>query len=177
MNPRQPRRSLAKELSAAAADYQTTHVIPHCPECTKPCCSLEALVLEMEWKQVKTLWSIEVQKAEFDKQLAAGKGPQEIRAANGLYYIHSKPCPAFDQGRGSCRVYNQPVKPVGCSDFPVYEDDGCVVADLRCEAVDLNALTTSIARAVGPEFRVVQSADKEFPFLVTLLVKKASARR
>ena len=61
---------------------------------------------------------------------------------------------------------------MGCSDFPVYEDRGSVVADLRCEAVDLEALAIWIARSVGRGFRIVQSADEEFPFLVSLSVRK-----
>ena len=56
----------------------------------------------------------------------------------------------------------------------MYEDQGCVVADLRCEAVDIGALAKSIADTVGPEFRIVQTADKEFPFLVTLSVRRRS---
>lgn len=176
MSGRDTRRLLTTELAAAAADYQAAAVIPHCAECAKPCCRLDSLVLELEWKQVKTFWRIAEPRAAFDKQLAAGAGPEEIRAGNGLYYIHSKPCPAYDDAGRSCTIYGQAIKPGGCSDFPVYEDMGSVVADLRCEAVDLAALVTWIARAVGPEFRVVQSADKEFPFLVTLSVKKAARK-
>lgn len=73
------RRSLATELAAAAAAYQTADVIPHCTQCAKPCCKLDALVLEMEWKQIKTLWKISDSRAVFDERLAAGEGPQEIR--------------------------------------------------------------------------------------------------
>ncbi|UCV21976.1 YkgJ family cysteine cluster protein [Ferribacterium limneticum] len=174
MNPRPTRRLLAQELAAAAAAYQAAVVIPHCAECSKPCCRLDPLVLELEWKQLKTLWQIEESRNAFDRRLVSGQGPEEIRAGNGLYYAHGKACPAYDQAQGSCRVYGQEVKPVGCSDFPVYEDQGSIVADLRCEAVDLKALVAWMARAVGPEFRIVHSADEEFPFLVTLSVKKAT---
>lgn len=171
------RRSLATELAAAAAAYQTADVIPHCTQCAKPCCKLDALVLEMEWKQIKTLWKVSDSRAVFDKRLAAGEGPQEIRESEGLYFIHSKPCPAYDQAGGSCQIYGQALKPVGCSDFPVYEDRGSIMADLRCEAVDLKALTAWIARTLGPEVRIVQSADREFPFLVTLSVRSSGNRR
>lgn len=177
MSSRNPHRHLDDELAAAAAAYQVAAVIPHCPQCSNSCCRLDPLVLELEWKQVRTLWRIEEARAAFDRRLAAGNGPQEIRAGNGLYYAHGKPCPAFDEAGGSCRVYGQPVKPAGCSDFPVYEDGGSIVADLRCEAVDRDALTTWIAQAVGQGFRVVSSADEEFPFLVTLSVKKAKLPR
>ena len=171
------RRSLATELAAAAAAYQTADVIPHCTQCAKPCCKLDALVLEMEWKQIKTLWKVSDSRAVFDKRLAAGEGPQEIRESEGLYFIHSKPCPAYDQAGGSCQIYGQALKPVGCSDFPVYEDRGSIMADLRCEAVDLKALTARIAHALGPEVRIVQSADREFPFLVTLSVRSSGNKR
>ena len=171
------RRSLATELAAAAAAYQTADVIPHCTQCAKPCCKLDALVLEMEWKQIKTLWKISDSRAVFDEQLAAGEGPQEIRESEGLYFVHSKPCPAYDQAGGTCQIYGQALKPVGCSDFPVYEDRGSIMADLRCEAVDLKALTAWIARTLGPEVRIVQSADREFPFLVTLSVRSSGNKR
>ena len=167
---------LQAALEAAAASYQDAQVIPHCTACTSPCCRLDKLVLELEWKQVKVLWNIEEARAAFDKRLAGGKGPTEIRAGNGLYYIHSKPCPAYDQAGGTCRVYGQPTKPAGCSDFPVYVDGDCIMADLRCEAVDIEALTARIAEAAGPEFRIVQSADRDFPFLVSLLIKRQGGK-
>lgn len=172
-NPNSHRR-LAKALAAASAAYQTAAVIPHCTSCSKPCCKLDTLVLELEWPQVKGLWQLEESRNAFDKRLASGKGPIEIRPANGLYYAHSRPCPAYDTACGGCRVYDQPLKPAGCSDFPVYEDQGDVIADLRCEAVDLDALTARIEQALGPEFRVLQSADRDFPFLVTLSLKRSA---
>ncbi|MBK7649039.1 MAG: YkgJ family cysteine cluster protein [Betaproteobacteria bacterium] len=174
MSKRDTIRRRANDLATAAAAYQTAAVIPHCTTCSKPCCRLDTLVLELEWKQVKSFWHLEESRHAFDKRLDLGKGPEEIRAGNGLYYIHSKPCPAYDDAGSSCRVYGQEIKPAGCSDFPVYEDQGCVVADLRCEAVDIGALAKSIADTVGPEFRIVQTADKEFPFLVTLSVRRRS---
>lgn len=173
MPPRTTPRRLADELADAAAAYQASVVIPHCPQCSNSCCRLDPLVLELEWKQVRTFWRIEEPRATFDRRLATGQGPQEIRAANGLYYAHGKPCPAFNEATASCSVYGQPIKPAGCSDFPVYEDGGVIVADLRCEAVDRKALTAWIAQALGEGFRVVWSADPEFPFLITISLKKA----
>lgn len=167
--------TLPTRLAAAVAAYQADTVIPHCPQCSNSCCRLDPLVLELNWKQVKTFWRIEEARAAFDRRLTAGQGPQEIRAANGRYYAHGKPCPVFDPGRGSCRVYKQPIKPAGCSDFPVYEDGDVIVADLRCEAVNRDQLTAAIARAAGPELRVVSSADRDFPFLITFTVKRAKA--
>ena len=174
MSSRNSRRLPAKELAAVAAAYQAAAVIPHCAQCTKPCCRLDPLVLELEWKQLKGIWQLEESRNAFDRRLAAGKGPEEIRAGNGLYYAHRKVCPAYDEAQHSCRVYGQALKPSGCSDFPVYVDQDCVIADLRCEAVNLEALAAWIARSVGPEFRIVQTADEEFPFLVTLSVRRVS---
>lgn len=174
MNSRESRR-LATELATAAAAYQDAAVIPHCPTCAKPCCRLDKLVLELEWKQVKVFWRLDESRKAFDRRLAGGQGPVEIRAGNGLYYAHQKACPAYDETAQSCRVYGQEIKPVGCTDFPVYEDQGDVIADLRCEAVDIAALRAWIARALGPGRRIVQTADEEFPFLVTLSVRKLSA--
>lgn len=172
MSRRSSRRLLAQELAAAAAAYQTAAVVPHCAECAQPCCRLESLVLELDWQQLKSFWRLEESRTAFDRRLSSGEGPEEIRAGGGLYYIHRKACPAYDEAQRSCRVYGQALKPLGCTDFPVYEDRGDVVADLRCEAVDLEALTDWIARAVGREFRIVPSANEEFPFLVSLSVKR-----
>ncbi|AXS80425.1 YkgJ family cysteine cluster protein [Dechloromonas sp. HYN0024] len=166
------RRHLATELASAAAAYQVAQVIPHCPDCARPCCRLDALVLDLEWKQIKVFWKIEESRKTFDRRLSTGDGPVEIREAEGRYYVHSKPCPAYDLTAKSCQVYGQDIKPVGCSDFPVYEDSGDVIADLRCEAVDLDAVVDWIGRAIGPEWRVVQKADEDFPFLVTLSVRR-----
>lgn len=173
MPSRPSRRSLASILATESAAYQAADIVPHCTACSDPCCKLASLVLELEWKQVKTFWHIEESRAAFDKSLASGKGPQEIREGNGLYYAHGKPCPAYDLAAGTCKVYGQDLKPVGCSDFPVYEDGSHLVADLRCEAVDIKALTARIAQAVGEDYRIVQTADRDFPFLVTLSVKPA----
>jgi Fe-S-cluster containining protein len=174
MSKRESRRLLAEGLAVALADYQAAVVIPHCAVCTKPCCRLDPLVLELDWKRLKALWQIEASRATFDRRLSSGKGPVEIRAGNGLYYAHRKVCPAYDEALRTCRVYDQPIKPSGCTDFPVYADRGTVIADLRCEAVDLEVLSTWIARSVGHEFRVVQSADEEFPFLVSLSVRRVA---
>lgn len=171
------RHRLATDLAAAAADYQAAKVIPHCTQCAKPCCKLDVLVLEVEWKQIKTLWKLDESRAAFDQRLSSGNGPVEIRESEGLYFVHSKPCPAYDAAGGSCKIYGQDLKPVGCSDFPVYEDSGSIMADLRCEAVDIAALTAWIASTLGPEVRIVQSADREFPFLVTLSVKSSRNKR
>jgi Fe-S-cluster containining protein len=176
MSRRKAPPPLAIELEAAAADYQRAVVIPHCAQCSRPCCRLDPLVLELDWRQLRTLWQIEDSRASFDRRLASGQGPREIRAADGLYFVHGKTCPAYDEGQHTCRIYGQDLKPTGCTDFPVYLDYDCIVADLRCEAVKLDELVAWIARAAGPGYRVVQSADKDFPFMVTVTWKRIAGR-
>lgn len=176
MSSPKPGRVPVAVLEQAAASYQEAHVIKHCAVCTQPCCRLDKLVLELNWQQVKVFWRLEESRAAFDRRLASGQGPEEIREGNGLYYAHRKPCPAYDQTLRTCRVYDQPVKPLGCSDFPVYTDGDRVIADLRCEAVDLDVLTEWMAGAVGPEFRIVRSADRDFPFLVSLSLRRLGSK-
>ncbi|MBS1144869.1 MAG: hypothetical protein H6R14_2275 [Proteobacteria bacterium] len=166
--------SLVAKLEAAASAYQDAQVIPHCSVCAKPCCRLDALVLELNWKQVKVFWHLDESRATFDQRLSAGQGPTEIRAGNGLYYAHQKACPAYDMTARTCKVYGQAIKPAGCSDFPVYADGDSLTVDLRCEAVDMGVLLEWVADAVGPEFRVVHSADAEFPFLVAVSLRRAA---
>ena len=67
--------------------YQRAHVIQHCAVCANPCCRLDRLVLELNWKQVKVFWQLDEARAAFDRRLAL-KGPEEIRAADGLYFAH-----------------------------------------------------------------------------------------
>lgn len=173
----QPSRQLALKLEEAAAAYQNAVVIPHCAQCSRPCCHLDPLVLELEWKQVKVLWRIEEPRAVFDAKIASGAGPEEIRAADGLYFVHGKVCPAYDQAQHTCRIYGQRLKPQGCTDFPVYLDWDCLVADLRCEAVNIDELARRVEHAVGPGFKVVRTADKDFPFMVTLSLRRVAGDR
>lgn len=175
MTTKDTRQRLANALNEAAASYQAEHVIPHCASCLNPCCRLNPLVLELNWKQIRTFWRIEEARASFDKRLATGQGPQEIRAGNGLYYVHGKACPVYDDTQQSCTVYNQDIKPRGCSDFPVYEDGDCLIADLRCEAVSLESLAAWIGNTLGPDYRVVHRADPDFPFMITLSAKPQGA--
>jgi Fe-S-cluster containining protein len=175
MSSRGGRRQPAQDLAEVAAAFQRAVVIPHCSRCTKPCCRLDPLVLELDWRQLKGIWRITESRRDFDQHLRTGRGPEEIRAADGLYFAHGKVCPAYDETGRSCRVYGRDIKPAGCTDFPVYEDGDAIIADLRCEAVDLAALVEWVARAAGPAFRIVTSPDKAFPFLVTLTVRRVAA--
>ena len=177
MKPERSRRPAPDPLASVIADYQSEVVIPHCARCAKPCCKLDALVLDLSWKQFRTIWRIEESRADFDRRLEAGQGPTEIRAAKGRYYAHTKACPAYDLEHGTCGVYNLAAKPRGCSDFPVYQDGDYIVADLRCEAVKLDDLMGRIAQAAGPGARVGKSADADFPFLVSIRLSQGSSKK
>lgn len=163
---------MKRPLRDAAAAYQRDVVVPHCPSCSAPCCLLDRVVLDLDWPQTRALYQIGSSRRAFDRAVQAGEGPPDIKEQGGRYYAHTKPCPAFDAAQKSCRVYGTPVKPSSCDDFPVYVDGDAVTADLRCEAVDVDALRRRLEQELGVDVaRVV--ADDRFPFLVTL---RAGAR-
>jgi Fe-S-cluster containining protein len=120
--------------------YMNDVIIPHCPACTRPCCGLTDVVLELSWKQTHTLYRIKTSREAFDQSVDDGSGPAAIRRATDLYYAHTEPCPAYDLKEKNCKVYNTKTKPKGCSDFPVYDDGGVIVVDHRCEAASADAL-------------------------------------
>lgn len=152
-------------LAAAAITYQERVVIPHCASCTRPCCKLDELVLEMEWSQARALYKIGGTRHAFDQAVHEGTGPEDIRESFGRYYAHGKPCPAYDLETRRCAVYATPAKPAGCSEFPVYKDGNVVTADLRCEAVHADELHRHLEQETG---RPVQRAvDAQFSFFVT----------
>jgi len=152
----------------AARAVQQEVVLPHCPLCERPCCLLDRVVVEFTWEQVRALWNVRGPRRAFDRALRQGRGPPELREQEGLYYAHTQPCPAFRQGR--CAVYGTPLKPMGCTEFPVYPDRGGLRVDLRCEAVDLEAVEARIRSVVGPCPEIRRVEDPRFPFLVLLLV-------
>lgn len=158
----------AEVVADAARGFQRDAVVPRCPTCREPCCLLQTLVLELDWRRMKGLWGLAETRREFDAALARGEGPPEIRTQEGRYYAYRRPCPAFDEGTRRCRVYGTPLKPTGCGDFPVYPEPGRLVADLRCEAVDAAAVADRLRAALGPGYRVRRRTDAEFPFLVYL---------
>ena len=116
--------------------FQREHVIPHCPQCSRPCCALTDVVLDLSFAEVKGLYRITSSKKDFDRAL-----PSSIRTQGGRYYAHGSPCPAFDTTAQTCRVYATSTKPVGCSDFPVYEDGDAVTED------DTHADTAAVTEA------------------------------
>ena len=148
---------------------QARWVLPHCRRCAQPCCTLETLVLEFNWRQLRLLWGIRKPRREFDARLSQGRGPEEVRTQNGLYYVHKKVCPAYRDGR--CSVYGSDLKPSGCSDFPLCVDDnGDLLADLRCEALSLDCVEAELRAQLPPGVSVRRRRHPEFPFLVTFRV-------
>lgn len=151
-------------LAQAAASYQARAVIPHCPACARPCCKLDELVLDLDWSRTRELYQIKGSRGGFDRSLHDGSGPEHIKEAHGRYYAHGKPCPAYDEEKKGCRVYGTAVKPEGCSDFPVYKDGDVITADLRCEAVDVEALHAHLEAETGRA--LVREVDRQFSFFV-----------
>ena len=160
------------DLIAAAKVYEAADVAPHCVACRTPCCSLQTVVLELDWRRTEALYQIQSSRSAFDKSLREGSGPPHIRAQNGHYFAHGKPCPAYDQSTKRCTEYGSWVKPRACSDFPLYEDGGALLADLRCEALDLGALEATLKRTLG-DVVIERDPDPQFPFLMSLHVKRA----
>ncbi len=140
-------------LLAVAKAWERDVVLPHCPQCTRPCCALTDVVLDLSFAEAQALYRI----------TKKDPLPQQLRKQRGRYYAHGARCPAFDDDH-RCRVYHTPHKPQGCSDFPLYDDDGELVADLRCEAVrdNVTALEDALLAALdaGQALDVVE--DREF---------------
>ena len=160
-----------------ASVVETVHrrwVLPHCRDCARPCCNLDSLVLELDWRQLRLLWGIRKPRREFDARLAQGKGPTEVRTQEGMYYVHKRVCPAY-QDR-ICSVYGSDLKPAGCTDFPLYVDDGGgLLADLRCEALSLDRVEEELQALLPPAVRVHRRRNPEFPFLVTFRIAQQGA--
>lgn len=155
-------------MRAAVDEIQRTSIIPHCPVCTKPCCNLDELVLEMEWRSAQALYQIKSTRAAFDKALHEGEGPEDLKESHGKYYAHTKPCRAYVDKK--CSVYGTDKKPEGCSDFPLYVDGDAVTADKRCEAVDVDAIHAQLEQALGRA--LTRSVDDQFDFFVTFEVPR-----
>lgn len=151
-------------------------ILPHCPRCAQPCCGLETLVLEFSWRQLRLLWGIRAPRREFDARLAQGRGPAEVRTQDGAYFVHGRPCPAYRDG--VCSVYGSDLKPSGCSDFPLYvDDDGELLADLRCEALSLDQVEAELRAHLPAGAAVRRRKHPEFPFLVTFRVGRRKTRK
>lgn len=158
--------SAVDALRALAARFQDEHIIPHCVKCAQPCCKLDDVVLDLSFAQVQTLYRIGSTKKAFDQAL-----PPMIKRQGDRYYAHGTTCPAYDTATKLCRVYTTKAKPEGCTDFPIYVDDGdsdddadaLLVADRRCEAVRAHeaALVAAAAKAGATE----RDVDDDFPDL------------
>jgi Fe-S-cluster containining protein len=150
----------------AAKAYEARVVIPHCTSCTKSCCTLETVVLDMTWKQAQHLYQIRGTKQAFAQALLDETTPhsKHLKESHGTFYAHGAPCPGYDLEEKNCTVYGTPHKPHACSEFPIYGDGDALTVNLRCEAVNLDALAAEL-RAVNP--RVRHRANEQFPFLIT----------
>jgi Fe-S-cluster containining protein len=158
-----------EEVTRACKEFEAQVVIPHCVSCKHPCCKLEQVVLELDWKRAQALYQIGLPRREFNRTLKDGTGPAHIKEAAGIYYAHQKPCPAYDDVSKKCNVYNSWEKPDNCSDFPVYEDGDVVTTDQRCEAMDLDALEAHLKKTFG-DVVVEREPDPRFPVIVSLRV-------
>jgi Fe-S-cluster containining protein len=137
-----PPASLAR-LEAAAKQWERDVVIPHCAVCTRPCCALTDVVLDLSAAEAETLYHITP---------ATPTLPSTVQAHGGRFYAHGAPCPAFARSTQRCTIYDTGRKPKGCADFPVYADDDVVTADTRCEAVAANlaSLEDALFEALRP---------------------------
>lgn len=145
-------------LTAAAKAWERDVVIPHCPQCTRPCCALTDVVLDLSANEVQALYQIG--SATRDNDL-----PSTIRRQGKRFFAHGAPCPAFDTGSHRCAVYETADKPTGCSDFPVYADGDGITADLRCEAVaaNLTGLEDALVDALDDGATLEVATDPDFP--------------
>lgn len=150
-------------MRAAVDAHQARVIIPHCAVCTKPCCNLDELVLEMEWKSAQALYQIKGTRAAFDKTLHEGDGPPDLKESHGKYYAHTQPCRAYVDRK--CSVYGTDKKPEGCSDFPLYVDGDAVTADRRCEAIDVDEVQRHLESFLGRP--MTKTIDAQFDFFVT----------
>lgn len=142
VGPTSPSGAFAR-LEAAAKQWERDVVIPHCASCTRPCCALTDVVLELSAAEAETLYHITP---------SSPRLPSTVRAAGGRFYAHGAPCPAFATSTQRCTIYDTGRKPQGCADFPVYANDDVVTADTRCEAVAANlaGLEDALFQALVP---------------------------
>ena len=146
--------ALARIVKAAKA-FESDVVIPHCSVCTRPCCALTDVVLDLSLREATALYAIE----------KARPLPAALRRHQGRFFAHGTPCPAYDVGGHRCRVYGTPAKPQGCSDFPIYADGDVVTIDLRCEAVAAHQarLEDALVDALDQGLQLTVSVDPDHP--------------
>ncbi|OGT20999.1 MAG: hypothetical protein A2V90_08675 [Gammaproteobacteria bacterium RBG_16_57_12] len=132
------------------------------------------VVLEFDWAHLAALYKIDISRKEFDRRLREAGEPHYIRKMRGRYFAHGSPCPAYDsQGKG-CRVYGTALKPDNCSDFPVYFDGDEIVADTRCEAMNVQELLNYLHPAVS-ELELHHAVDRDFPVINRITFSKRRA--
>ncbi len=160
-------------LVRAAKAYEARVVIPHCVACSQPCCALHTVVLDMTWKQAQRLYQIKGTKQAIAAALHEETAPAHLQAhlkeSHGMFYAHGAPCPAYNTKK-SCDVYGTEFKPHACGEFPIYRDGDALTVDLRCEAVDLDALEAELRPKLKGQ--LTRSVNTQFNFLVTLELKR-----
>ncbi len=169
--PATARAPVSRAWDLVAADVQRELIVPHCPRCTRPCCALTDVVLDLSFHEVRALYRIEKSQRDFDRAL-----PLQLKKAQGRYFAHQTPCPAFESATHRCTVYGTADKPQGCTDFPVYRDGDGLTVDLRCEAA-VAALPELQARASQAVGEVVQTHDEQFPDAFVRLERVGRRRR
>ncbi len=164
-------RLKTREILREAKAFEADVVVPHCSVCTRPCCGLSDVVLELSFPQAQQLYSITKSKKEFDRAL-----PSTIRKQHDRYYAHGEPCPAYETTTKRCSVYATSTKPQSCSDFPVYDDNDAVTADLRCESVrdQLPMLRTRLRAIVGD--RLIETRDVDHPEIFVSFTLRAARK-
>lgn len=159
------------DLTEALNQFQQQKINSHCSSCSRPCCLLTDVVLDFTWPQFTALYEIKISQRQFDQGLQQRGEPTYIRKQEGLYYAYGSPCPAYDTANKKCNVYNTPLKPVNCSDFPLYFDGDEIIADSRCEALDLATLLTQL-RQTFPTLHFRHTQDRQFGEINRIRVKK-----
>jgi Fe-S-cluster containining protein len=164
--------SVVARLSAAAKAWERDVVIPHCRQCSRPCCGLTDVVLDLSPREVHTLYRIGTSTKDQDL-------PATIRRQGQRFYAHGQPCPAFDTSSHRCAVYDTDEKPAGCSDFPVYADGDGITADRRCEAVEANlaGLEDALVDALDDGMTLTVAADPDFPATFVFFEVEASSKK
>ena len=170
----EPRCLSRRALLQAAKAFEADVVVPHCPACSRPCCGLSDVVLELSFPQEQRLYAITRPQKDFDAAL-----PPMIRKQGGAYFAHGAACPAFDTHSHRCGVYGTDAKPQSCSDFPVYDDGDAVTADLRCEAVrtNLEQLRARLAAVVAVSGgQLVEERDPDHADTFVSFLQRPSAK-
>jgi Fe-S-cluster containining protein len=158
-----PRVRSKNKLMLAVDDIQATMIVPHCRDCSNPCCNFEQLALELDWPRVQKLYQIRRTRAAFDLSLHEDNAVPGLTESHGSYYLHGRPCNAYVDKQ--CSVYGTALKPDACSDFPFSVANDVATADRRCEAVHVDAIHDALVAAMGRP--MTRTVDEHHPMYVS----------